>query len=235
MTWPRIASAILLAGAFLTGCAGAEHRPPSFSELGSLPDGIRVSHSPNPVRAQKGGPSKNNFSWLYTTTVSAVGGPVVIEQFGAFQFRNGHWRFSTVTGEPFTPSQFTDWYSCPDALIEVGSTCSDPQNWTGSDQLRADKSLWYFIGRDSVGNRVKGQATIEQLAELADATIWHTSENGVLAFSEIGGKGNRIAMPEEVELKLILQRGGWGIFEYTATDGGTGEGWILMDSVEPYK
>ena len=72
-------------------------------------------------------------------------------------------------------------------------------------------------------------------AKLAGATIWHTSRDGVFAFSEIGGKGNMIAVPKQVELKLILQREKWGIFEYTAIDGGTGQGWISMDSVKPYK
>ena len=41
-------------------------------------------------------------------------------------------------------------------------------------------------------------------------------------------------MPFNAVKELILQRGKWGIFEYTATDGGTGKGWILNDSVEPY-
>jgi hypothetical protein len=72
-------------------------------------------------------------------------------------------------------------------------------------------------------------------AKLAGATIWHTSRDGVFAFSEIGGKGNMIAVSKQVELKLILRREKWGIFEYAARGGGVGQGWISMDTVEPYK
>jgi len=67
--------------------------------------------------------------------------------------------------------------------------------------------------------------------KLEGATVWHVSGNSVLAFSELGGKGDMIEMPNQVELKLILQREKWGLFEYAARDGGTGKGWIFMKSV----
>lgn len=157
----------ILVGVALVLLAGCETATPSLSELDTLPEGIRVTHSPNPVRAQEGGRSKRKYTWLYNTTVSAIDSPVVIEEFGGFEFRDGQWRFANITGKPYTPDQFAEWYSCPGALLERGNECSDPQNWTGYDQLHyTNKTLWYFIGRDVAGNRVKGQAMIELLGEI---------------------------------------------------------------------
>jgi hypothetical protein len=72
-------------------------------------------------------------------------------------------------------------------------------------------------------------------AKLAGATTWHASKDRVFAFSEFGGKGDWIEIPRQVDLKLVLQKGDWGIFEYAASGGGVGQGWINMDIVEPYK
>ncbi len=147
----------------------SEAADPKLRELGTLPDGIRVIHTPNPVRAQVGGRSGFRYTWLYTTTVEAIDRPIVIEEFGAFEFHSGEWRFSTITGKPFTQADFAEWYSCPDSALKPGKKCSDPLNWTGSDRLRSERDLWYFIGRDSAGNRVKGQAIIERLGEISPA------------------------------------------------------------------
>lgn len=42
----------------------------------------------------------------------------------------------------------------------------DRSNYTGSDFLEANNSLWYFIGLTQSGRRVKGQAIVEFNAEL---------------------------------------------------------------------
>ena len=101
------------------------------------------------------------------TTVEAIDRPITIEQFGSFDFHGGRWQFSNFYGKPFTRADFAEWYSCPDAALEPGKTCSDLQNWSGRDRLSSGRMLWYFIGRDSAGNRVEGQSVIELVGEIS--------------------------------------------------------------------
>jgi hypothetical protein len=107
-------------------------------------------------------------TWLYKTTVESPGGPITIEEFGYFAFQEGQWHFATITGRPFTPADFAQWYGCPGAVVNPDSPCSDPQNWTGDQRLTPDtgRGLWYFIGHDSDGRRVKGQGIITFLPKL---------------------------------------------------------------------
>ena len=153
----------------LIGVAGFQTTSPNLSEINNLPDGLRVIHTPNPVRAHSGGRSGYHYTWQYETTVEAIDRPITIEQFGSFDFRGGTWQFSNFTGKPFTRANFVEWYSCPDAALELGKTCSDPQNWSGRDRLGPGRMLWYFIGHDSAGNRVKGQSVIELVGEISPA------------------------------------------------------------------
>lgn len=153
----------------LIGVAGCQTTSPSLSEIDNLPDGLRVIHTPNPVRAHSGGRSGYHYTWQYMTTVEAIDRPITIEQFGSFDFHGGAWQFSNFTGKPFTRADFAEWYSCPDAALEPSKICSDPQNWSGRDRLSSGRMLWYFIGRDSAGNRVKGQSVIELVGEISPA------------------------------------------------------------------
>ncbi len=138
---------------------------PILKQLASLPYGITVSHSPNPVKAQLGGRSGSKYTWLYTTNVAAQSSQIGIEEFGSFTWHNGKWVFANFTKKPFSANDFSEWYGCPHANLTVGDTYSDDSNWTGGDVLTSGKMRWYFIGRDEMGNRVKGEATIETLAE----------------------------------------------------------------------
>lgn len=149
------------------GASGPEPVHPKLLELRALPDGLRVIHTPNPAGAQPGGRSGFRYTWLYATTVESLGGTIVIEEFGSFFFEGGSWRFSNVTGKPFTAADFADWYACPDAILRPGKACSDSLNWTGNDRLGAGRMLWYYLGRDTHGRRVKGQAVIGLLAEIS--------------------------------------------------------------------
>ncbi len=63
--------------------------------------------------------------------------------------------------------------------------------------------------------------------------IWHTIDNTVLAYSEIDGKGSSLKVPTHVDLDLTLLQGKWGMFEYDPKFGASGQGWILMENVEP--
>jgi hypothetical protein len=131
--------------------------------LASLPIGIKIRHSPNPARPRVGGRSGFNFTWPYTTSVQTIRGSVKIEEFGAFAWENGRWVFSNFTGKPYSEVDFADWYSCPNARLLPGRVCSDAHNWSGRRALEAGKTMWYFIGVDAQGKRVKGEAIIQHL------------------------------------------------------------------------
>ena len=141
----------------------------SDRELAMLDEGMRVTHSPNPVKAQAGGRSGQRYTWLYTTTVQSSAGPLTLEEFGAFVWHDGGWVFSTYTGKPFTPADFAEWYACPGARMEAGRAYCDPLNWVGAAALRTGKTRWYFIARDAGGRRVKGEGVVEELTDLARA------------------------------------------------------------------
>jgi hypothetical protein len=164
-----LAAVIVLAG---VGASAQGNAPgpvdPKFLELQSLPEGLHVTHSPKSVVAQPGGRSGYRYTWLYKTTVETASETIVIEEFGAFVLRDGQWHLATFTGKPFAPADFAEWYGCPGAVIKPGHPCSDSQNWTGYQTITSDReqSLWYYIGRDADGRRVKGEATVELLAEL---------------------------------------------------------------------
>jgi hypothetical protein len=63
--------------------------------------------------------------------------------------------------------------------------------------------------------------------------VWHTVHYNVLAYSEFDGKGRSLQMPTHVNLDLKRQQGKWAIFEYDGKSGARGQGWILMENVEP--
>lgn len=135
-----------------------------LEELEALPTGLTVQHNPNPVSARTGGRSGRRYTWLYGTTVTALGQETVtITEFGAFGWSRNQWVFGTFTGKPFTAANFAEWYGCSDARIAPEYHCSDSLNWSGADSLRASRTRWYYIGVTSGGRRVKGEAIIEEL------------------------------------------------------------------------
>jgi hypothetical protein len=136
-----------------------------LAELASLPLGLRVVHTPEKIRAEAGGRSGRTYTWSYKTSVASTNGSVVIKEFGSFEWRNDKWVFANYTGKPFTPKDFAEWYSCPEARLMDGKEFADNSNWSGGDVLRAGKMKWYFIGTTSDGRTVKGEAIVETSAE----------------------------------------------------------------------
>lgn len=136
-------------------------------ELEKLPFGLEVVHTPDKVQAQYEGRSGLAFTWTYKTSVAATNGQVTIQEFGALVWQNEKWVFSNFTGKPFTSQDFADWYSCPGAKLADGQSASDSSNWSGGDLLRGSKTKWYFIGVAADGRRVKGEAIVEELAEVS--------------------------------------------------------------------
>lgn len=134
----------------------------------SLPEGIHVRHTPQAVGARRGGRSGYQYTWLFQTHVGTLDEAIKVEEFGAFDWFWGKWRFSNHTGRPFTTEDFADWYSCPNGILLPGRIYTDPTNWNGSEGLAQAKSLCYFIGTNSHGVRVKGTSQIVCLAEIGD-------------------------------------------------------------------
>lgn len=139
---------------------------PKEKMLASLPVGIEVTHDPNPAKAQMGGRSGQKYTWVFTTTLRTLGPAVTIEEFGSFAWHEGRWVFSNFTGKPFTTADFADWYSCPGGRLEPQLAYADPSNWSGNRELSAGKMKFYYVAVDDAGRRVKGEAIVEQVAEL---------------------------------------------------------------------
>jgi hypothetical protein len=138
----------------------------NLDELAKLPSGLKVVLSPDKVRAEREGRSRRAFTWTYKTSVTATNGPVVLQEFGSFTWRQDKWVPSTFSGKPFTSQDFADWYGCPEAKLVEGQEYSDSSNWSGGDVLRGGKMKWYFIGVAADGHRVKGEAVVELLPEV---------------------------------------------------------------------
>jgi hypothetical protein len=160
--------ALALVAVFVSAQGCSRPVDPKFKEISGLPVGLAVTHSPSKAKAQPGGPSGAQYTWVYTTSVRSLQGTVRITEFGAFVRHDKRWVFSTYTGRPFTPKDFEDWYSCPAARVTPGQTFTDPNNWSGSHQLRPSRTLWYFVGVDQSGARVQGTAELQELPEIVE-------------------------------------------------------------------
>jgi hypothetical protein len=137
-------------------------------ELEGLPVGMEVEHEPNPAKAQAVEQGEFRYRWMYASTVRPVDDAVTIEEFGCFSWDGDRWVFSAVTGEPFSATDFAAWYSCADAKVARGSSCTDGSNWNAAGCLAPGRVMWYYIGTNERGERVKGQAVVESLAELVE-------------------------------------------------------------------
>lgn len=142
---------------------------PKDRELATLPVGIRVTHLPDPVRAQLHGRSGRRYTWLYETRVGALSEEISIVEFGALTrnpSRGNRWELHTIFNRPFNAAEFADWYSCPNAVVPLGVDCVDPLNYSGGDALADFETRWYFIGRTRSGRLLKGEARVRGSAEV---------------------------------------------------------------------
>jgi len=139
-----------------------------LKELASLPEGISVSHAPDPVRYASHIPSLSGVKWQFATRVSSMAGTVTIVEFGYFVERNGKWGLPYGNEVPYTytSSDFAEMYDCPDSEMKPGGSYSNMRNRSVIDCVPEQMVKWYFIGIDAQGDRVKGEATAKLLAEL---------------------------------------------------------------------
>ncbi|MBK8167828.1 MAG: hypothetical protein IPK64_17930 [bacterium] len=137
-------------------------------ELESMPVGIAVSHTPSPVRYTLNPSNVSGVEWQFSTTVSAVGGPVTIVEYGYFVERNEQWDFNYENELPLSSSSsdFASEFDCPNALMIPGSSYTHPENRSAIDCIPEQLVKWYFIGIDADGNRVKGEAGVKLITEL---------------------------------------------------------------------
>ena len=164
---------LVLPVALCCGCGSQSTKaekllPFELSDLDSLPTGLEVVHEPVAVLAKKGGVSGFGYTWTFKTTVRSTGAPVSIQEFGSLMDENGRWVLGNVTKKFFTQNDFAEWYSCPEGLVTSGNEFSDPSNWVGNNCLRPGQVKWFYVGIDDKGKRVKGEAVVEQLAELIE-------------------------------------------------------------------
>jgi hypothetical protein len=144
-----------------TGSKNSHERShPKLRELDSLPVGLLVVHSPNPAKAAESAEGRWRYVWPYKTTVQATGRAVRIVEFGVFSLRDGTWVFSGINGKTYSAADFVDWYACPGGIVGQDRPCFDSQNWSGRSSLKESQSLWYFVGVDDEGRRVKGEGVI---------------------------------------------------------------------------
>ncbi|MEM7626450.1 MAG: hypothetical protein AAF333_12710 [Planctomycetota bacterium] len=170
---------ILLAALFFMACdrdaphesATGEAAVRDLTEIRELPVGLKVTHSPNPAPAMEGGRSGFPYTWLYETKVESIDQDLTLEEFGAFVEHEDGWHFSTYTAKPFTPEDFAEWYGCPDAKLVPGKVFVDRLNWSGARQLKTLRTIWYFVAVDPDGKRYRGEALIEQLAEIGESRV----------------------------------------------------------------
>lgn len=138
-----------------------------LGELASLPEGLAVAHSPDPVHATLFPPSLSGVQWAHDTTVSSRVGPVTLVEYGYFVERNGRWEWPYGEEVPYTytAGDFADRYGCPGAELKPGESYTDAQNRSVIDCVPEQRVKWYFIGQDAHGRPVKGEAVVTMLAE----------------------------------------------------------------------
>ncbi|MBE0567030.1 MAG: hypothetical protein IH621_13800 [Krumholzibacteria bacterium] len=142
--------------------------PFELLDLDSLPIGLEVVHTPDTVLADSTGASGYKYTWTFKTTVRSTGAAVTIQEFGSLMEENGRWVLGNFTKKFFTQNDFAEWYSCPGGTVTSENEFSDPSNWVGSNCLRPGKTKWFYVGIDDKGNRVKGEAIVEELAKLIE-------------------------------------------------------------------
>lgn len=135
-------------------------------ELANIPDAIEIKHTPVDPRAVKPKEDTINYYWFYKTTVKASFEDLEITEFGTYLWNGNKWVFGNVTGKPFEPKDFAEWYKCKNWKLKKGKEYSNPNNWNFSPVLQDGKILWYYIGRNKKGELFKGYSIVSYTGEM---------------------------------------------------------------------
>ena len=95
-------------------------------------------------------------------------GPVTIVEYGFFLERNGRWTDETGIRSKYTANDFEMYFGSPDAKLLPGNSYTNEWNRSNSDNIPEQVGKWYFIGLDSKGNRVKGEANIKLVGNMSE-------------------------------------------------------------------
>lgn len=153
-------------------CSSSIQEEVSLPEkLAIIPTGIEVVHSKTNVYAiqnEKDPVKYGQYKWQFETTVSSTNENLTIVEFGAYLWNGADWVFRSIYGRPFNQQEFSKWYSCENALIKKGQTCTDHNNWSKVDRLNGERirTLWYFIGVNDKGQKFKGTSEVVTIGEL---------------------------------------------------------------------
>ncbi len=137
-----------------------------LTELASLPQGLTVTHTPDSVATSFSGPSR--VQWVHRTTVSSTVGPVTIVEYGFLLERNGRWTDEMGIRSKYTANEFAKNFGSPGAKLLPGKSYTNEWNRSMSDNMPEQTGKWYFIGVDSKGNRVKGEANIKLVGDMTE-------------------------------------------------------------------
>lgn len=130
----------------------------TLGEISGLPEGLTVTHTPEAVEPSFSGPGGSE--WYHRTTVTSTVGPVTIVEYGYFVEREGHWYRAYGLDGGYTGEDFAKRFGCPDAKIQAGKTYTNEFTRSTMDRGPEQAAVWYFIGVDAEGNKVKGEATV---------------------------------------------------------------------------
>lgn len=140
-------------------------------KIENLPIGIEVRHNLEQVYAtfNEDYPTRGGiFKWEYQTSVKATITDLKIIEFGGFILEGGKWIEKNIELRPFNNQEFQDWYKCPSGVLKKGQIYTDTNNWGTSNKIEdiETKTLWYFIGTNSEGEKFVGFSGIKMIGEL---------------------------------------------------------------------
>jgi hypothetical protein len=163
----------LTTAAVCCGCADWTSRSQeaaTLAELSSLPTGIDVSIAEDGVRAVDYGrdpPDGDRFVWRFHPTVRAAQGPLTVEDLGFCIWQNGRWSLVFKHHYPDADSAIEDFdydFKCGNGRLYLGQPYKGVDH-LGANELTAARLKWFIIAVDDDGNRFKGEAELELLAE----------------------------------------------------------------------
>ena len=135
--------------------------PLPADKFAGMREALVWSHFPNPVRASKDPDQPGTYFWKHNSAVISETEDVTIEEAGSFIYYNDRWNLRVA----FTPEQFAELFSCPDAVMKAGQPYTWNDNWRTDARLYGGWACYYAIGTTADGERVYGAGPIETAGE----------------------------------------------------------------------